>query len=369
MLVKLAATVLLMWSGVAHGVDISDPKQFMFVGDRSNNVIDVVSIDDSEVVHRIETSIHPDHIIATPFAPILMYADIAAKQAVFYDLRKRIEFEPIDLVVVPRHVVLDTTGAKIAVTDSIDGGFILLHAYKMDVEFVLEDFPATGDVLFDPNDVDIYFSDQDSGSLGMLDVNTHRLFDMQLTDEDGQILSAPSRSLDARYIYVSNVSTGEVYSLNAYSRIIFDTFEIGGTAARPYTTPQGAFLYMMDEVSGRFVSVEQRGFTEFAEASFEHGVDLVVVGRFDRMNLLASTSDKRWSIFDNVSQKIVATGEFNGHPIEALGSADGKYAFVAFADAAEVAIVDLENQSVDYSAATENGSGAFTVGLSNNVCH
>ena len=70
---------------------------------------------------------------------------------------------------------------------------------------------------------------------------------------------------------------------------------------------------------------------------------LVVVGRFDRMNLLASSAGKRWSIFDNVSQKIVATGEFNGVPIEALGSADGKYAYVAFADAAEVAIVDLED--------------------------
>jgi hypothetical protein len=103
--------------------------------------------------------------------------------------------------------------------------------------------------------------------------------------------------------------------------------------------------------------------------SFEHGVNLVVVGRFDRINLLASTSDPRWSIFDNVSQKIVATGQFNGTPIEALGSADGKFAYVAFGDAAEIAIVDLEDQSIVYSAATENGSGAFTVGLSNNVCH
>ncbi len=218
--------------------------------------------------------------------------------------------------------------STVAVTDDIDGGFVLLHAYKMSIEFVLDDFPATGDVL-----------------------------------------SAPSRSLDARYIYVSNITSGEVYSLNAYSRIIFNTFEIGGKAARPYTTPQGAFLYMMDAASGRFVSVEQRGFTKFAELSFEHGVDLVVVGRFDRMNLLASTTDQRWSIFDNVSQKIVATGRFNGVPIGALGSADGKYAYVAFADAAEVAIVDLEDQAVSYTAATDNGSAAFTVGLSNNVCH
>jgi DNA-binding beta-propeller fold protein YncE len=365
----LAAILLMLCSGVAYGVDISDPKQFMFVGDRVNNTIDVISLHDNEVVYRIETSIHPDHIIATPFAPILLYTDTSTRQAAFYDLRKRIEFKPIDLPITPRHVVLDTTGAKVAVTDNIDGGFVLLHAYKMSIEFVLDDFPATGDVLFDPNDVDIYFSNQASGSLGMLDVNTHRIYEMPLTDVAGQVLSAPSRSLDARYIYVSNITSGEVYSLNAYSRIIFNTFEIGGKAARPYTTPQGAFLYMMDEASGRFVSVEQRGFTEFAEVSFEHGVDLVVVGRFDRMNLLASTSDERWSIFDNVSQKIVATGKFNGVPIEALGSADGKYAYVAFADAAEVAIVDLEDQEVSYAAATDNGSAAFTVGLSNNVCH
>ncbi len=366
---SVVALILLLSSVAAYGVDISDPKQFMFVGDRSDNVIDVISLDDNEVVFRIETSIHPDHIVATPFAPILMYADSGKKQVVFYDLKKRIEFEPVDLSVTPRHVVLDTTGAKIAITDEIDGGFVLLHAYKMGVEFVIEDFPATGDVLFDPNDVDVYFSDQASGSLSMLDINTRRIFDMQLTDVAGQVLSAPSRSLDARYVYVSNITTGEVYSLNAYSRIIFNTFEIGGKAARPYTTPQGAFLYMMDESSGRFVSVEQRGFTEFADVSFDHSVDLVVVGRFDRMNLLTSTSDNRWSIFDNVTKKIAATGNFTGQPIEALGSADGRYAFVAFADVAEVAIVDLENLTVAYAAATDNGSAAFTVGLSNNVCH
>jgi hypothetical protein len=56
-------------------------------------------------------------------------------------------------------------------------------------------------------------------------------------------------------------------------------------------------------------------------------------------------------------------------PIAALGSADGKLAYVAFADLAEVAIVDLESQSIRYLPATNNGSGAFTLGLSNNVCH
>ena len=361
--------VFLFLAVSAEAVDLSDTTQFMFVGDRTDNVIDVVSLTSNEVVHRIETSIHPDHIIATPFAPILMYASIDAGQAVFFDLREKKEVQTIDLSVSPRHVVLDTTGAKIAISDDIDGGFALLHAYKMAVEFVLDDFPATGDVLFDPNDVDIYFSNQSSGSIGMLDINTHRIYEMSLTETAGDILSSPSRSLDARYIYVSNVSTGEVYSLNAYSKVIFNSFEIGDAAARPYTTPQGAFLYMMDTKSGRFVSVEQKGFTEYADVVLDHGVDLVAVGRFDRMNLLASTTSNSWSIFDNVRLDTIATGEFRGTPIEALGSADGKVAFVAFADLAEVAIVDLESQTIRYLPATNNGSGAFTVGLSNNVCH
>jgi hypothetical protein len=103
--------------------------------------------------------------------------------------------------------------------------------------------------------------------------------------------------------------------------------------------------------------------------TLDHGVDLVTVGRFDRMNLLMSTANDHWSIFDNVTLKTIATGTFKATPIEALGSADGKLAYVAFADLAEVAVVDLESQNIRYLPATNNGSGAFTVGLSNNVCH
>jgi hypothetical protein len=353
----------------AQAVDISDPTQFMFVGDRTDDVIDVISLGDAEVVHRIRTSIHADHIVATPFAPILMYADTETKKVVFYNLKERKEVVTIDLPITPRHVVLDTTGAKVGISDSLDGGFVLIHAYKMAIEFALPDFPATPDVLFDPNDVDIYFSNQSTGSIGLLDVNTQRVYEMSLTEAEGELLSAPSRSLDARYVYVSNITSGEVYSLNAYSRVIFNSFEIGGVPARPYTTPQGAFLYMLDEKSGRFVSVEQNGFTQYAETTFDHGVDLVAVGRFDRMNLFLSSSNKQWSIFDNVKKAIVASGTFNGTPIDALGSADGKMAFVAFSDSAEVAAVDLDELMVVYIPATNNGSGAFTVGLSNNVCH
>ena len=280
---------LLLVAGQLQAADISNPMKLMFVGDRIDKIIDVISLDEGAVVHRIETSIHPDHIVATPFAPILLYADTDARQVVFYDLKKRQESRTLDLPISPRHVVLDTTGAKIGISDDVDGGFVLIHAYKRDIEFAIDDFPATADVLFDPNDVDIYYSNQATGSIGLLDMNTRQTYEMPLTDETGQILSPPSRSIDGRYVYVANVTTGDVYSLNAYSRIIFNTFNIGGRPARPYTTPEGVFLYMMDQESGRLVTVEQQGFDRYAETTFDEGIDLVTVGRFDRMNAFMSS--------------------------------------------------------------------------------
>jgi hypothetical protein len=366
---KCLAVLCLLAAANVHAADISNPQRLMFVGDRVDNIIDVVSLDEGKVVHRIETSIHPDHIIATPFAPILMYADIEARQFVFYDLRRQEESKTLELPVSPRHVVLDTTGAKIGISDDVDGGFVLIHAYRRDIEFAIEDFPATADVLFDPNDVDIYYSNQVTGSIGLLDINTQQTYEMPLTDDPGDVLSSPSRSIDGRYVYVANVTAGDVYSLNAYSRIIFNTFEIGGDPARPYTTPEGSFLYMMDQSSGRLVTVEQQGFEQYADITFANGIDLVTVGRFDRLNLFLSSSNEDWYIFDNLTKKIVSDGSFKGTPTGALGAADGKTAYVAFEDLAEVAVVDLESQTLNYLPVTKNGSGAFTIGLSNNVCH
>ena len=360
---------LLLIAGQLQAADISNPMKLMFVGDRIDKIIDVISLGEGTVVHRIQTSIHPDHIVATPFAPILMYADTDAKQVVFYDLKKRQESRTLDLPISPRHVVLDTTGAKIGISDDVDGGFVLIHAYRRDIQFAIDDFPATADVLFDPNDVDIYYSNQATGSIGLLDMNTQQTYEMPLTDETGQILSPPSRSIDGRYVYVANVTTGDVYSLNAYSRIIFNTFNIGGRPARPYTTPEGVFLYMMDQESGRLVTVEQQGFDRYAETIFDEGIDLVTVGRFDRMNAFMSSANRRWYIFDNVSKEVIKSGSFKGTPIGALGAADGKTAYIAFQDLAEVAAINLEKQTLDYIVATNNGSGAFTIGLSNNVCH
>lgn len=365
----LFAISILCLGNVVRAVDISDPMQFVFVGDRVQDFIDVVSVTNPRQVFRIDTSIHPDHIVVTPFAPIAMYADVQKRMAVFYDLEKKREVTAIELPLTPRHVVLDTTGSKIGISDSVDGGFVLINAYAMQIDIAIPDFPATGPVLFDPNDIDIYFTNSDTGSIGLLDTNTKEILEAQLSEADGARLSAPSRSLDARYIYVTNHASGEVLSINAFSQVIFRSFDVGANPARPYTTPHGEFLYLMDVASGRFVSVDQHRFRTFAETVFDHSVDLVAVGRFDRFSLFLSTAEKGWSMFDNAERATVASGRFRGTPIAVWGSADGKTAYVAFGDHAAIATVDLESHEVDYVAATRNGASGFAVGISNNVCH
>lgn len=360
---------LALFSIDAIAVDISNPRTLMFVGDKNENLIDVVSLKNNEVIFRIETSIRPDHILATPFAPVLVYADIGAQKMVFYDLSEQQESKSIDLPLVPRHAVLDTTGSKIGVSDSVSGGFALVRPLEQRVDFSVADFPPTRQVLFDPNDVDLYYSNSATGSVGILNTNTRDAYEIALTSDADQELTAPSRSLDARTIYIGNSTTGEVYSVNAFSGAVFKTFNLDGNIARPYTTPEGIFLYMLDKDAGRLISVEQQGYSTYADATLGPGVDLVTVGRFDHLNLFLSSENKAWYIFDNIRKSVVANGEFIGTPIGALGSADGKTAFVAFSDSANIAFINLEKHDIQYATATQNGSNAFTIGLSNNVCH
>ncbi len=368
--VAIAFSLALSLGGTATAaVDISNPLRLMFVADTIDNVIDVIDLVDEEVVFRIETKHHVDGLIATPYAPVLVYTNIERRLVSVYDLRNQELAKEIELPVAPRHMVLDTSGSKIGFSDSEDGGFVLFSPYAAAIMFTLDDFPPTSDVLFDPNEVDIYYSNSQTGSIGLIDTNTQRTFEMQVTDLEGQELSSPSRSLDGRYVYVANSSTGEVYSLNAFSKVVYQTFEIGNAPARPYTTPEGVFLYMMDKETGRFVSIDQYRFEPFEDIVVGEGIDLVTVGRFDRMNLFASTENKNFYVYDNVRKAVVESGQFRHTPLDTQGSVDGRTAYVAFSDSPEIAIVDLEDHAIKYLSAANNGIGAFGIGLSNNVCH
>ncbi len=367
-LLAFASTLLLGGTATA-AVDVSNPARLMFVADTVDNIIDIVDLVDEEVVLRIETKYPVDDLLATPYAPVLVYTNIERRLVSVYNLRSQELAKEIELPIVPRHMVLDTSGSKIGFSDSEDGGFVLFSAYAADIMFALEDFPPTSDVLFDPNEVDIYYSNSQTGSIGLIDTNTRRTVEMQVTDLDGQELSSPSRSLDGRYVYVANNSAGEVYSLNAFSKVVYRTFEIGNSPARPYTTPEGVFLYMMDKETGRFVSIDQYRFEQYEDIIVGEGIDLVTVGRFDRMNLLASTENKKFFVYDNVRKAVVESGQFRHTPLDSQGSLDGRLAYVAFRDSPEVAIVDLEDHEIKYVSAGNNGIGAFSIGLSNNVCH
>lgn len=368
-LLQTAAVSILTIGTASAQVDISNPLRLMFVADANENIIDVVDLVDEEVIYRIETDYPVDDLVATPYAPVLVYTNIERRLVSVYDLRNKEVAREIEMPIAPRHMVLDTSGTKLGFSDSEEGGFVLFSPYSAAIMFTLEDFPPTTDVLFDPNEVDIYYSNSETGSIGLIDTNTKRTFEMPVTELEGQVLSSPSRSLDGRYVYVANNSTGEVYSLNAFSKVVYQTFHVGNSPARPYTTPEGVFLYMMDKESGRFVSIDQHRFEPYEDVVVGEGIDLVTVGRFDRMNLLASSENKNFYVYDNVRRAVVESGEFRHIPLESQGSADGTTAYVAFRDSAEIAIVDLEDHDIRYITAGSTGTGAFGIGLSNNVCH
>ena len=360
---------LCLSSGLFAQVDISNPQRLMFVADADDPIIDVIDLQENEVIFRIETKQKVDDLVATPFAPVLIYTNIDKQLVSMYNLETQELAKEVILPIVPRHMVLDTTGSKIGFTDSESGGFVLLSAYGGQVLFTLEDFPPTTDVLFDPNEVDIWYSNDLDGSIGLIDSNVKKTFEIEVTDKPEQMLSSPSRSLDGRYIYAANETTGEVYSVNAFSKIIYKTFNIGTRPARPYTTPEGVFLYMMDKDSGRFVSIEQHLFTEFDNTIIGEGIDLITVGRFDRLNLLASTENHNFYIYDNNRKAVIEQGKLNFIPLDAQGAADGRRAYLASSDSPEVAIINLEDQQVSYIKAVNGRVGAFAIGLSNNVCH
>ena len=114
---------------VAQDVDISNPQRLMFVADAEDPVIDVIDLVDNEVVFRIETEERVDAMVATPFAPVLIYINLDKRLVSMYDLRNKTVAKQVELPIVPRHMVLDTTGSKIGFSDSEDGGFVLFSAY------------------------------------------------------------------------------------------------------------------------------------------------------------------------------------------------------------------------------------------------
>ena len=350
-------------------VDIDNPLNLAFVADNQDNLIDVIDLKKGRVVFTIETEFRADQLVVSPYAPTLLYTNTALKKAAFFDLSSKKTVSSVELNMMPRHLVIDTTGLKAGASDVNGGGFALFSLTARELLFSLPDFPMTADVLFDPNDVDIYYTNPVTAALGVLNMNTKRSHEISLTEKLHQLLSAPSRSLDGRQIYVANKSDGEVYNINSFSKIIFKSFNIGVSPARPYTTPQGAFLYLMDDKSGRLLSVEQGSFKEAVDIQFAAGVDAVAVGQFDRYNLFLSTSNKHYYFYDNLTNQLIGAGVFEGQPLTVKGSADGRTAYVAFTNLAKVAMVDLENQAIRYFPATRNGAGAFTIGLSNNVCH
>ena len=356
----------------ADDIDISNPLNLVFVADKKDSLIDVVDTRKSETVYRIHTGHVVDQMVVTPNAPLLFYVSIKERLLVVYDLKSKRIDKQFRLAIDPRHLVLDTTGKYLAITDNQNGGIAVLSTYSRQMLYEDTEFPSSADVLFDPNEVDVYYTNNHTGSLGILELNTFKRFEVNLVEsESGESseLSSPSRSLDGRYLYIANQTTGEVYALNAYSSTVYKTFKLGDAPVRPYTTPDGVFLYVMDEKSGRFVAFEQNRFSTYTDTVFEKDINLVTVGRFDRMNLLLSNLHANYYIFDNSKKETAIKGRFEATPLSAQGSIDGRSSYIAFSDIPKLAYLDLESTDIEYIDVTNNGAGAFTIGATNNVCH
>ena len=74
------------------------------------------------------------------------------------------------------------SGRALAMQAGVDGGFVLFSPYAAAILFTLEDFPPTSDVLFDPNEVDIYYSNSKTGAIGLIDTNLRKTVEMPVTD-------------------------------------------------------------------------------------------------------------------------------------------------------------------------------------------
>ena len=131
----LTALVLGALPLAAQDVDISNTQRLMFAADAVDPVIDVIDMVQNEVVFRIETEDRVDHMVATPFAPVLIYTNVEKRLVSMYDLRNKTVAKQVELPIAPRHMVLDTTGSKIGFTDDEDGGFVLFSAYGGPIPF------------------------------------------------------------------------------------------------------------------------------------------------------------------------------------------------------------------------------------------
>ncbi len=349
--------------------DISNTQNFLFVADKQEPIVDVIDIHELAPVHRLTLESPAGNLVATPYAPLLLYTNQLGRSVGILDLRIKKLTSSIKLQSAPTNMVLSPSGTIAAVTGIEQGGFALIDTYRQELLFELENFPPTGDVLFDLNGTDIYYVNSLNGSLGVIRINSQKYFEMPLFAGEKVNLMSPSRSLDGRYLYIADSDSGTVLGLDAFTKRVKKSFSVGERPVRPYTTPEGNFVYLMDQTSGRFTAYDQFHFEMFADVVMERGLNMMAIGRFDRMNLLLSDSHRRWQIFDNMTRKIVRHGEFSGSPIGVLGAAGGEVAYVAFSDIDQVAAVNLESGEITYVGATMNGAGVFTLGLSNNVCH
>ena len=107
--IAFSLAVSLCGTAIAQ-VDISNPRRLMFVADATDNIIDIVDLIDEEVVFRIETKYPIDDLVATPYAPVLVYTNIERRLVSVYDLKSQKLAREIELPKRKHHPAEDGPG-------------------------------------------------------------------------------------------------------------------------------------------------------------------------------------------------------------------------------------------------------------------
>ena len=138
-------------------------------------------------------------------------------------------------------------------------------------------------------------------------------------------------SPDGRVLYVSSRDAGTVSAINTETNAVIRTYSIGGQPQRLAVAPDGAEFYVANEVNGLdVVTVGTGAVASFAFGTAGYGLGLTPDGR-QLYVLLADRGEVR--VLDRVTRAVVRTLAVGGRPRNVAFDAAGRTAVIATEDA------------------------------------
>jgi len=231
------------------------------------------------------------------------------------------------------------SGLIFAVEESLDQVHVV-NTETRHVETVIDVGPGSNHI-YHPTDDEIWVHADDEGAFYVIDVETLEVTDIVEAGLEGaghgKLLYHEEMGETG---YATNVDDAglSIIDLESYERTDFVEFgDVGGTHYKAYS-PRNGFAYV--EYFGQTVVVDTDDNEVVEELEFTGGMFLSPDERHlaivdDEVHLIDVT--------DEDSEELAALS-IDGDPSTVRFDPDGEYAFVASADSADVAVIDLEGR-------------------------